>query len=528
MLSERDLEICRNDPMAFASLLWDCKFYDKQEEIVHSVKDHDETIVVAGNRLGKDFTAAFIVLWFFLTRDPVRIVTTSVAESHLRVLWDEIGRFIQTCRMPLLATQGGSLVLNHRDIRKVFTKGTHKGERVPISYTIGQVSEKGEKMAGHHAEHTLLVVDEASSMDDIVYSMGQGWMKKALLFGNPNDCRNYFRKAVEEGDIPSEDGQRFYRKIIRICAEDSPNVRAARRCEQRGVSFDGANIIPGVINYDDYRKYRKIWDIVRQTVGLDAQFYAGAELLLYPKDWLDRANELHTRRRSLGQQIWMGIDPAEGGDKSCWALIDEFGLFKLISKQTPDTTVIPHFTRMLMQEHRIPPENVCIDRGGGGKQAADRLREMGYEIRTVAFGEPVKQEIKRLRTSASYDEKVETQEGKYVYFNKRAQLYGELSIMLDPYETGAALGLQNYSGFAIPTGGIYDELRRQLAPIPKTWDRGGEGRLKLLPKNNTEDPDDPRTLVKLIGHSPDEADSVVLAIHARLHKARAVKVGGWF
>lgn len=528
MLSERELEICRYNPMAFASLLWDCKFYDKQRDIVHSVRDNDETIVVAGNRLGKDFCAAFVVLWFFLTRDPVRIVTTSVAETHLRVLWDEIGRFIQTSRMPLLAHQGGSLLVNHRDIRKVFTKGPNKGERVPISYTLGQVSEKGEKMAGHHAEWTLLVVDEASSMDDIVYSMGQGWMKKAFLFGNPNDCNNQYRKAVEEGDILADDGSRYYRKIIRITAEDSPNVRAYRHCESKGIPFDGQNIIPGVITYDDYQKYRKTWDIVRQTVGLDAQFYKGAELLLFPPDWLNRANQLHTQRRSIGKTVWMGIDPAEGGDKSSWALIDEYGLFKLVSRKTPDTTVIPSFTRALMREHNISAENVCIDRGGGGKQAADRLREMGLDIRTVAFGEAVKQDIKRLRASASYDEKVETTEEKYIYFNKRAQLYGELSIMLDPFETGAALGLTNYSGFAIPTGGIYDELRRQLAPIPKTWDRGGEGRLKLLPKNNTDDPDDPRTLVKLIGHSPDELDAVVLAVHARLHKPKVAKVGGWF
>lgn len=527
MLTESDRERCRLDPMAFASLFWDFKFYDRQRDIAMSVHTNDETVVVAGNRLGKDFCAGFIALWFFLTRDPVRIVTTSVAEPHLRVLWSEINRFIQTSKAPLLASQGGSLVVNHFDIKKVYTKGKHKGEKVPISYLIGQVSEKGEKMAGHHAAHTLLIVDEASSMDDITYSMGQGWMRKCLLFGNPNNCNNYFRKAVQEGDILADDGSRYYRKIFRITAEDSPNVRAYRACERTGKAFDGKEIVPGVITFEDMQKYRKTWDIVRQTVGLDAQFYAGAELLLFPREWLDLAHQLHAQRRSIGQQVFMGVDPGEGGDSSAWALIDEHGLFKLISKKTPDTTVIPQFTQALMREHRILPENVCIDRGGGGKQAADRLREMGYEIRTIAFGEPVKQDIKRLRTSAHYDEKLEVSEEKYVYFNRRAQLYGELSILLDPFETGAALGLKNFGGFAIPSGGIYDELRKQMAPIPKTWDRGGEGRLKLLPKNNTEDPDDPRTLVKLIGHSPDELDALVLACHARLHKPKMQKARAW-
>ena len=54
------------DPLAFKELFWpDVYFYDKQREIIYSVCENDETVVPAGNMLGKDFVAGFIILYFF-------------------------------------------------------------------------------------------------------------------------------------------------------------------------------------------------------------------------------------------------------------------------------------------------------------------------------------------------------------------------------------------------------------------------------------------------------------------------------
>jgi hypothetical protein len=41
------------DPLVFANLLWpEVEFYDKQKEIIYSVRDNIETVVPAGNMLG--------------------------------------------------------------------------------------------------------------------------------------------------------------------------------------------------------------------------------------------------------------------------------------------------------------------------------------------------------------------------------------------------------------------------------------------------------------------------------------------
>jgi phage terminase large subunit len=189
-------------PLEFAKLLWpDVIFYREQRQILHSIVENDETMVPAGNMLGKDFVGGFVAVWFFMTRTPCRVITTSVKDDHLRVLWGEIGRFIQSSRFPLTRDKGGPLIVNHRDVRKVID--LKSGVPCQISYLRGMVSEKGEGMAGHHAAHTLCIIDEASGVDDLVYNQQATWSRKLLAIGNPNPCppNHWFRRGVTDGDL---------------------------------------------------------------------------------------------------------------------------------------------------------------------------------------------------------------------------------------------------------------------------------------------------------------------------------------
>lgn len=173
-------------------------FYDKQWEIVESVEQNIETYVPAGNMLGKDYIAGFICLGTFLLHKEVRVVTTSVKADQLRVLWGEIGRFVQLSNRPLEVAKGGPLIINHfgTGIRKVV-----EGEVCPVSYLTGQVSLGAEGLSGHHARYTLAVGDEASGIHDLAYEAFQGWAKRMLFISNPNDSTNFFRRGVKAGDL---------------------------------------------------------------------------------------------------------------------------------------------------------------------------------------------------------------------------------------------------------------------------------------------------------------------------------------
>jgi hypothetical protein len=503
------------DPLALAELCWPhVTFYKEQREIIYSVRDNHETYVPAGNMLGKDFVAAFIALWFFLSRAPCRVVTTSVDHTQLEgVLWGEIRRFLQTSEYPLATEQGGPLLVNHLHLRKII-----KGQMDGLSYLIGRVAAKGEGMLGHHiaktgdgVPRTLFIADEASGVDDVSYERADTWADRKLVIGNPYPCNNFFYKGVKAGDKRTVDNLTYRSKVIRIKAEASPNVRLALKQLARDEAFTGEMLVPGVLPYAEYLERRANWDKVRQSIGLDAEFYEGAEVLLYPPDWLNRAEararELAGSKRNART---LGIDSAAGGDKTAYAVCDEFGLIYLEALRTPDTSVITARTLALMREYNVQAGNVLFDAGGGGKQHADRLRLQGHNVRTVAFGESASPELKHGMTTL--EQRKRQTEVRYVYKNRRAEMYGLLRERLDP-----ASG----KGFSLPAE--YTELRRQLSPLPLLYDE--EGRLYLPPKARRDENQTKQTLTDLLGCSPDEADALVLAVFGLTPRAVRQQAG---
>lgn len=190
------------DPITLAKALWpDVKFYDKQIDIIYSVWNNDETVVPAGNMLGKDFVAGRIIPLFFLTRQPCRIVTTSATEGHLRVLWGEIKQAIQESVVALERAKGGPWTCTHNKITKIY-----KGQECPLSYVIGMVASQDSiaAMQGHHVANrgdgiprSLFVSDESSSVPNEYFKMARTWANRMLIFGNTWDCSNYFYEAVE-------------------------------------------------------------------------------------------------------------------------------------------------------------------------------------------------------------------------------------------------------------------------------------------------------------------------------------------
>lgn len=506
------------DPFAWIKSCWPhITLYDKQREIIESLRDNDETIVPAGNMLGKDFITALGILWFFVSRHPCRIVTTSVDATQLNaVLWGEIRAFLQTSEVGLTTDKGGPLLVNQELIRKVV-----RGSLCGKSYILGRVAtDDGSGFLGHHIADTgdgiprnLFVADEASAIPDMYFDKAATWHKRLLVIGNTFECENYFKRAVRAGDSYSEDGKRCYRKIICIRATDSPNVRYALAEQRHGREPSNRVVIPGVKTWEEYKKNLETWDEVKQSISLDARFYEGASVKLFPGDWLDRAQVLAKELKETTP--WrktkaIGVDTGQGGDDTVWTGVDDHGVTFQRVEKTPDTSVIPGITIGLLKEHRVEPENVLFDYGGGGKEHVDRLRAMRYNVRSVFFGERATDPtllVDRVKSYRPDDSKIDEYETRTVFKNRRAEMYWMLRLLLQ-------------EGWAIPAE--YPELIRQLRPIPLLYD--GEGRMYMLPKNKNSTTSKEQTLTDLLGCSPDEADSTVLAVFGlktRKHKMKA-------
>jgi hypothetical protein len=93
------------------------------------------------------------------------------------------------------------------------------------------------------------------------------------------------------------------------------------------------------------------------------------------------------------------------------------------------------------KRHKVEPSGWVFD-AGGGKQHADRLRANGYEgVRTVAFGSAPSRPPGVLRQTVAG--KTDVAEKRYAYKNLRAEMYGELSLRIDPES--------EHGGFALPS-----------------------------------------------------------------------------
>ena len=527
------------DPVLFFHSYWPGGVLcDYQEDILYSLVDNAETIVPAGHQLGKDWIAAFAILWFFMSRDPCRIITTSVDHPQLaKVLWGELRNFISTSKYPL------PLIVKHMEVRKIVG-----GKLAEKSYIIGRVARKGEGMTGHHllrGPNNLPMVmgcfDESSGIDHETYDRLTTCTHCNLIVGNPYECENFFKKGVKAGDQKSYYGDTYRRFIIKITAEQSPNVKEAISEMRDGIRKPEAllvrneerpwgafsqeeydkldkkynddstepefkTLVPGVLGFREYIDHRMAWDPIEQCIKLDGEFYEGSELKMYPSPWLDLAERVAKSLNKNRRATCLGIDPAEGGDNTVWALGDEKGLIHMLSRKTPDTSVITSETIRLMREHGIDPQNVLFDRGGGGKEHADRLRSQGFNVRTIGFGEPPTDPKKYVRTAKTRGHRINVDEIRYAYKNRRAEMAGILRQKLNPENGG--FGLPELLLNRKRTDGNAS-LRKQMEPVPMGYDEGG--RLKLPPKrkaagSTTKD----MSLEEIIGCSPDEWDALLL------------------
>lgn len=517
------------DPFLFLALCWpDIQLYPRQAEIVESVRDNDETVVPAGNALGKDFIAAFICIWFFCSRSPCKVVTHSVDQPQLQgVLWGEMRRFIETSRykLPLYVRQ---------DMFAQYIRPD--GTADPLSYLIGRVTRKGEGLLGHHVPRTtkdrtpdgrmlprtLFVADEASGIDDEAWEKVDTWAHRKLAIGNPYPCQNFFYKGVKEGNIRASTNRHFFRKIIHISADLSPNVQLGERQKLLGIEPTNEVIIPGLKSYNDYQKHLITWDEIRQCIGLRGEFYEGREVKLFPPGWLDRAEEIAAALPAHRSGKALGIDVAEGGDNSVWCVVDELGLIYMEAHKTSDTNDIPGITIAIGKRYGVPSDRWVFDRGGGGKQHADRLRSMGYNCSSIGFGEAVADPMAWKRTANYIPKKQvrESMEERYVYKNRRAEMYGTLRLALDPTVLEKGFGLPREMIRLKRTDGG-PSLRDQLEILPLLYDP--EGRLFLPPKQKRNVDDKTITIKDMLDdHSPDEADALVLGCYGLTFKAPPV------
>ena len=191
---------CRRDPYRFVRTL--IKFPDGgepdawQEEQLNRIRDALEQDVLAvireavssGHGIGKSALVAWIILWAMSTRPHLAGIVTANTEAQLRTkTWRELSVWHKRC-------------VHHYWFHWTATRfyQVQHSETWFIS-AIPWSESRPEAFAGLHAEHVLILYDEASAIPDAIWEVSEGAMTtpRAMWFcyGNPTRNTGRFREC---------------------------------------------------------------------------------------------------------------------------------------------------------------------------------------------------------------------------------------------------------------------------------------------------------------------------------------------
>lgn len=179
------------DPVLWAHQRLGVELWSKQKEILYSVRDNDLTAVHSAHEIGKSFVAALAICWWLDTHPPGSAMALSTAPTEIQVksiLWREINKMHKL----------GGLVGHTNQKEWYIGSGLVGMGRKPSD-------ENADAFQGHHADHMLLVYDEANGIPKNLWDSGSSLVAneggRTLAIGNPDDPSGEFaRRCAADSD----------------------------------------------------------------------------------------------------------------------------------------------------------------------------------------------------------------------------------------------------------------------------------------------------------------------------------------
>jgi hypothetical protein len=358
MKASSEIARYREDPVAFCREVLRFQAWSRQREILESVRDNPRTAVRSCHGPGKSATAARAALWFLSVNPHSRVVTTAPTTAQLRdVLWREIARA-------------------HRDSRG-FIGGELLGTRLEIAsdwFAVGLSTDRPDRFQGHHAEHLLLVVDEAAGVSEEIYEAASGFLtspsSRVLLIGNPTKVSGEFYSAFTS--------QRDLYHGIRISAFDCPaftGEKVARSVGRKLVSCQWVT--------DHTRKWGEGSPLWQARIAAEFPSLADENVIA-----LGDLEGAQARMLEPGLPLVVAADVARFGSDETVIVLRAGNVIRIAraynGKDTMRTTgEILRVARDAQAEHGHKPILVVDDAGLGGG-VVDRLKEQ-REFAVVAF-----------------------------------------------------------------------------------------------------------------------------------------------
>lgn len=330
-----------------------------QEEFLMAIARGERRITVrSGHGTGKSTVASWAVIWYILTRIPVKIVITAPNASQLfDALFSEIKTWVT--RLPpilgqLLETKADRIVMKNAADECFISARTSR-------------AETPEALAGVHAENVMLIADEASGIPESVFQAAYGSMSGhravTILLGNPLRTSGMFYETHTNPELA--------KKWFRMHVSCLDSARVSREFVDDIIALHGI----------DSNAYR---------IRVIGEFPRAEDDTVIPLELVDAAINRDVEPNPTAPIIW-GLDVARfGDDYSCLAkrqanvIMDAPRTWsKLDLMQT--TAVVKAEWDVTAHDRR--PMEILVDSIGIGAGVCDRLREMGLPARGINVSE---------------------------------------------------------------------------------------------------------------------------------------------
>lgn len=363
--------MCKADPLFFAQEVLGLGLWEKQKEILLSVRDNPRTAARTASAVGKSFDGAAASIWFLATHRPSTVVTTAPTFRQVRdILWEEIRAM----------WAGSKIVLGPNDPTQTGITMTEATDPMKW-FAIGMTTEEPEKFQGFHNQNVLVVVDEASGVPETIFTAVENPLAaghtRVLLLGNPTQVSGTFHDAFSSP---------LY-KTFHISAFDTPNFTHFGITREDIIEGTWQEKLTGPLPYPflvtphavadrllDWGLDSPMWQVY-----VEGQFPEEAPDTLIPLAWVEKAI---VRQLPPAGGVVIGIDTARFGDDENVAVIRQGSkVIGVVSWAKCDTMTGTGKVINLIEDWL--PQRVRIDDAPIAAGVIDRLAEQQYAVEVV-------------------------------------------------------------------------------------------------------------------------------------------------
>jgi len=366
-----------------------------QREVLVELRDHIhanngkidfETLrlaVSSGRGIGKSALVSWLTIWMLTTRIGSTTIVSANSEAQLRsVTWAEITKWLSMAIHSHWFEVSATRVLPAKWIAELVERDLKMGTRYWSVEGRLWSAENPDSYAGvHNFAGVMLVFDEASGIDDSIWSVAAGFFTENtpnrfwLCFSNPRRNSGYFYECFNSK-------RDFWRNKI---------------VDARSVEGTDKAVYQQII--DEYGP-----DSSAAHVEVYGQFPNASDDQFIGNTLVDEAME----RAAIADQsapIVVGVDPARfGADATVIAIRQGRDVIGIKRYRGDDTMEVVGRVIDVIEEYK--PALVVIDEGGLGAGVVDRLKEQRYKVRGVNFGNKSTKPM--------------------MYGNKRAEMWGAM------------------------------------------------------------------------------------------------------